>query len=92
MPRGRAWGAPGAADACVPLFEKVFTDRQFDQYSDFVKKETSAGKKAETPAALKTVYRDWRTYQFSDHYPMWVRLVTDGSAPYLDRIANGEGG
>ncbi len=75
----------------VPLFEKIFTDRQFDVYSSFVKDKTSAGKKAETPAELKKVYRDWRTYQFSDHYPMWVRLVTDGSAPYLERIAKQEG-
>jgi len=70
----------------VPLFKRVFTKPQFANYSSFVKK-TSAGKKAEGKDALEDVYRDWRTYQFSDHYPMWVRLQTDSSAPYLDRMA-----
>jgi hypothetical protein len=31
---------------------------------------------------------EWRMYQFSDYYPMWVRLQTDGCEPYLKRIAN----
>lgn len=70
----------------VNLFEKVFTDDQFKEYADFVKTETSAGKKAETEDALKKAYRNWRTYQFSDHYPMWVRLQTDGSEAYLSRM------
>lgn len=72
----------------VPIFENVFTENDFESYSDMVKKQTSAGKKAATKADLKKVYKDWRTYQFSDHYPMWVRLKTDGSAAYLDRMAN----
>lgn len=69
-----------------PLFEAVFTDDEFDLYKDIVKTKTTAGKKATTDAALKKAYHDWRTYQFSDHYPMWVRLGTDSSAAYLQRI------
>ena len=72
----------------VPLFECVFTENEFASYSDIVKKQTTAGKNATTTAALKKAYMEWRTYQFSDHYPMWVRLQTDGSAAYLQRIAN----
>ena len=72
----------------VPLFETVFTENEFDSYSDIVKKQTTAGKAATTKAELKKAYMEWRTYQFSDHYPMWVRLQTDGSAAYLQRIAN----
>ncbi len=71
----------------VPLFERVFTDDHFDAYSDFVRSKTSAGRKADTESKLRAVYKQWRTYQFSDHYPMWVRLETDGSAAYLDRMA-----
>lgn len=70
----------------VKLFEKVFTDNEFDQYKDIVKTQTTAGKKATTQTALKKAYRNWRTYQFSDHYPMWVRLKTDSSADYLNRF------
>ena len=71
----------------VNLFEKIFTDDQFKLYADFVKTKTSAGKNASTEVELEKAYLNWRTYQFSDHYPMWVRLQTDGSAAYLDRLA-----
>jgi hypothetical protein len=70
----------------VSLFDNVFSKSQFDDYVDAVKK-SSAGKNAENEAELKDVYLDWRTYQFSDHYPMWVRLQTDGADAYLHRLA-----
>ena len=73
----------------VSIYDNVFTEAQFPLYKDVVKTESTAGKSAATEDKLKGVYLDWRTYQFSDHYPMWVRLRTDGSAPYLDRIARG---
>jgi len=69
-----------------PFFQQVFTEDQFGSYADFVKAKTSAGQKAETEADLRSAYRSWRTYQLSDHYPMWVRLQTDGSEAYLDRM------
>ena len=69
----------------IPLFENIFADNDFDLYKDVVK-TTTAGKNATTDAELKKAYRDWRTYQFSDHYPMWVRLKTDNSEAYLQRI------
>jgi hypothetical protein len=28
----------------------------------------------------------WRTYQFSDHKPMWVRLSTNDSRAYLENM------
>ncbi|EDY81632.1 endonuclease/exonuclease/phosphatase family [Verrucomicrobiia bacterium DG1235] len=70
----------------VKLFEKVFTDNEFDAYKSIVKTKTTAGKKATTQAQLKKAYQNWRTYQFSDHYPMWVRLKTDNSQAYLSRF------
>lgn len=35
-------------------------------------------------------YKQWRTYQMSDHLPMWIELRVDFSREYLDRIAMGE--
>lgn len=70
----------------IPLFDALFTEEQFKQYKADVRK-SSAGKKAKGDKALLKVYRDWRTYQFSDHYPMWVRLQTDDSDAYLRRMA-----
>jgi endonuclease/exonuclease/phosphatase family metal-dependent hydrolase len=71
----------------IPIFESVLTDEQFSMYKEIVKAKSTAGKKAKTTTKLREVYQDWRTYQFSDHYPMWVRLKTDASAAYLERQA-----
>lgn len=35
-------------------------------------------------------YKDWRTYQMSDHLPMWIELRVDFSREYLERIAQGK--
>lgn len=72
----------------VPLFQNVFTNDQFDLYKATVKSSSTAGKNAgQDVEKLRKAYRDWRTYQFSDHYPMWVRLHSDGSEAYLKRLA-----
>jgi hypothetical protein len=34
-----------------------------------VKTKSTAGKKANTTDKLRKAYKDWRTYQVSDHYP-----------------------
>lgn len=73
----------------VRLFESVFTDDDFEIYRNVVATKTTAGKnavEAEDETGLIKVYEDWRTYQFSDHYPMWVRLQTDNSSNYLNKI------
>lgn len=73
----------------IDLFESVFTSDDFETYRDIVATKTTAGKKAieaNDEAGLKQAYKNWRTYQFSDHYPMWVRLNTDNSSNYLNKI------
>ncbi|WP_167375025.1 endonuclease/exonuclease/phosphatase family protein [Prosthecochloris sp. GSB1] len=70
----------------LALFNRVFADSQFETYADIVRKKTTEGCKADTNEKLKKAYRKWRTWQFSDHYPMWVRLQTDRSGDYLKRF------
>ncbi|UCH61188.1 MAG: endonuclease/exonuclease/phosphatase family protein [Anaerolineales bacterium] len=65
------------------LFENLYTESHFDQYLSAAK-ATSNGKKAANDAELRDYYLDWRTYQFSDHMPMWVRLQTNDSQTYLE--------
>ena len=36
----------------------------------------------------KLTYKEWRTYQMSDHLPMWIELRTDFGDDYLQRIAS----
>ena len=39
------------------------------------------------PAKAEHYYADeWRTYQMSDHYPLWVELDIDFTEDYLDRL------
>ena len=73
----------------IDLFKSVFTLNDFHVYRDIVATKTTAGKKAieaNDETGLKQAYKTWRTYQFSDHYPMWVRLNTDNSRNYLNKM------
>lgn len=44
-----------------------------------------------TQRALKPgrSFKDWRTYQMSDHLPMWIEFGVDDADAYLDEIGNG---
>ena len=63
------------------IFDSIYTEEQFEQHEPAVKKSSNA--KNKTGEALRKYYKTWRTYQFSDHKPMWVRLGTDDSERYL---------
>lgn len=44
----------------------------------------------QTKAGKPGKFKDWRTYQMSDHLPMWIELRVDFSPEYLERIAEGK--
>jgi len=44
---------------------------------------TAAG---ESDASLEAYYEEWRTFQMSDHLPLWVELEIDFSDSYLDYL------
>jgi len=73
----------------VDIFENVYTEDQFDEYESQVNEASgSKGKRAQKdPLAY---YLDWRTYQFSDHHPLWVRLKINDSENYLKKLAGGD--
>lgn len=72
----------------VSIFDNVFTDtdNDFELYKEIVKTKTTAGQNSKNISELRKAYKQWRTYQFSDHYPMWVRLKIDNSREYLENI------
>jgi endonuclease/exonuclease/phosphatase family metal-dependent hydrolase len=73
----------------LEIFDELFSASQFPAYEAEVVRSPNGKKK--TSAALKTYYtRDWRTYQLSDHKPMWVRLRTNNSPEYLQSIVSGD--
>lgn len=76
----------------VDVFKAVYRAEDFDAYrADVVAHVKSHAKKGKKPSmaedALRKVYARWRTYQVSDHFPLWVELSTDFSDHYLGRKA-----
>lgn len=71
------WPHAGAFD----IFERLFTPDQFAQYQADVAATPNGDHK--TGDDLRSYYLDWRTYQFSDHRPLWVRITANDSARYL---------
>jgi endonuclease/exonuclease/phosphatase family metal-dependent hydrolase len=67
------------------IFKNIFTPDQFATYKADAK-ASPVGKKKSNDADLRKYYMDWRTYQFSDHKPLWVRLNTNDSKVYLERL------
>lgn len=59
------------------FFNHVFTEDDFEYY-----KTRMQIKGAKT---LKS-YRDWRTYQMSDHLPLWVEMKINFSRKYLEEV------
>ena len=67
------------------LFEHVYRDQDEAAYAGDMgdaygktKEGNSRDEKGKT-----RYYKDWRTYQMSDHLPMWIELKTDFSMEYL---------
>lgn len=73
------------AGGIVDLFENVFRDDPADLalYGPHVPAADPEGK----PSTPEQRYRQWRTWQMSDHSPLWVEVETDFSDDYLERIA-----
>jgi hypothetical protein len=72
------------------IFKSIFTADHFNHYAEFAHK-TTTGKKAQGDDELRGYYLDeWRTYQLSDHNPLWVRLNTNDSQNYLERLRSSQ--
>jgi hypothetical protein len=54
-------------------YQYVYTDDQEELYAD----ERNAGTAGRS-------FREWRTYQMSDHLPMWIELSIDDGMTYLE--------
>jgi len=69
------------------MYENVFRDEDFDIYRERLPAydpEKNKKFKAKTPEDL---YRKWRTWQMSDHDPLWILIETDFADHYLRQIA-----
>ena len=64
--------------------ESVYTREDMPLYRPFFPEKTIRGKSEE--AIEKYYLSTWRTFQMSDHLPMWAELKIDFSNQYLDAL------
>jgi hypothetical protein len=70
----------------IDMFADVFRDDDLQIYKKHMpKKDPEAKSKAQTPEKL---YDKWRTWQMSDHSPLWIEIATDFADDYLSQLAN----
>jgi endonuclease/exonuclease/phosphatase family metal-dependent hydrolase len=63
-------------------YKHVFADGDFELYREYMKPDAD-------PAFYRT---HWRTYQMSDHLPMWTQIQTDFGDEYLRKKSGGDPG
>lgn len=64
----------------VDIYEDVFGDADLPLYADRVPERPKNRTELER-------YRHWRTWQMSDHKPLWVEIQTDFSEAYLQELS-----
>ncbi|MDH6343281.1 endonuclease/exonuclease/phosphatase family metal-dependent hydrolase [Parabacteroides sp. PFB2-12] len=64
--------------------QSVYTPQDLATYRPYFDKKNTEGK---TEKEITSYYMSkWRTFQMSDHLPLWVELKVDFSDQYLDRM------
>ncbi|TAJ71969.1 MAG: endonuclease [Phenylobacterium sp.] len=70
----------------VDMYADVFRDEDLPIYQALmpaVDPEKSARARATTPEKL---FNKWRTWQMSDHHPLWIQIKTDFADTYLSDL------
>ncbi len=73
----------GLVDMYKSVFRDMATDRRI--YGPFMP-PLDAGEE-ESDEELAKRYRKWRTWQMSDHRPLWIEIDTDYADHYLEQFA-----
>jgi endonuclease/exonuclease/phosphatase family metal-dependent hydrolase len=77
------------AGGIVDVFADVFTDTRLPDYEALVP-PPKPKRRAEPPTPLEQ-YRQWRTWQMSDHSPLWVKIEADFADDYLTGLTAPDG-
>ena len=86
----QATGRAGAFD----FYEHVFTADDADVYRPYIDTYIDARRRAgedspkppDSVAAARRQFNMWRTYQMSDHLPLWAEFRVDFADEFLDSI------
>jgi len=63
--------------------ETIYSPQDVNEYKGVFDKKYVTGK---TEEEIMKYYLTWRTYEISDHLPMWIELKVDFSDQYLRKI------
>lgn len=73
----------------LDFYQAVFTEEEFELYGELVKAVPKSGFGEDRAKWKKHFVSKWRTWQMSDHLPLWVELKIDFTDAYLERIRAG---
>ena len=73
------------------MFKSIYRARDFAEYRDQVVSSKNGKKVASDDTKLKKVYKSWKTWQLSDHKPLWVRVRSNDAERYLKQIVDDGG-
>lgn len=77
----------GMLDPFLDVFRDIDEDRAaYDAFLPESDPEANSRYKVKSRADL---YRKWRTWQMSDHSPLWIEIETDFSDDYLRKMSDG---
>jgi len=67
------------------IYKNLYRPSQWSDHQDQMKSSPN-GKDLQTDDQFKAYFKDWLTYQLSDHKPLWVRVCTNDSEDYLKSL------
>lgn len=75
----------------VDMFADVFRDNDEDRaiYAPRMPAKDPEAKAGSRPTTPEALYARWRTWQMSDHAPLWIEIDTDFADDFLTGIAAG---
>lgn len=75
------------AAGCFHWTDYVYRDADYPDYKPQMPTKTKKGKAAKTDLAA---YKKWRTWQMSDHQPLWAEIKIDFTDAYLTSLKSGQ--
>lgn len=68
----------------LDIYKNIYTPDKWKEYKEQMLSTPNGADKSDTE--LKAYFKNWLTYQLSDHRPLWVRLDVNDSAEYLEAM------
>lgn len=77
------------AGGMIDMYKDVFRDDEGDRalYSPLMPKSDPEKNEAFRAKTKEALYKKWRTWQMSDHAPLWIEIATDFADDYLQSFS-----